>query len=408
LCRCRRRHCGRDRDRRLERVFLTSTIAESPESRSSKTAVVGELSLQPKCLIIVVPNPLVIPGDLFDTSTTGDDGGGQIVRLNATLDLASRENASKQGTFAWSRSTCEWAARVHTRLVCNSVPAPIVGDAEIDLAWIDVARPQELQGLVNLFQVCVRPNLVAECWNIGIPRTVKVVRQHVKPIDVRLNGFRVHGLQVLVLGRKGNGYSVDVAQTLSKFRHESDEVLSIDGWVAAPAFSARPLPVDVHATELPFGQEPSKRFDKRMPVLLCAGHLRPSLSSGSRVAELPATDTKVLGYTVRSSHKIVVHSFLVGVHLANLVCLRVDSGKGENKVRESGGIKVLWELLVTRCTARVPVWCQWVVMIKGHRRHTRLHGTQHGVKQYRYRYRKSVVQCLHSCQSCSDKASTDQ
>jgi hypothetical protein len=133
--------------------------------------------------------------------------------------------------------------------------------------------------------------------------------------------------------------------------------LSIDGWVAAPALSARPLPVDVHATELPFGQELSERLDKRMSVLLCAGHLRPSPSSRSRVAELPATDAKVLGYTVLPSHKIMVHGFLIGVHLADLVCLRVDGGKGENKVRKTSGVKILWKLLVARCAARVPVWC---------------------------------------------------
>jgi hypothetical protein len=185
---------------------------------------------------------------------------------------------------------------------------------------------------------------------------VKVVRQHVEPVDVSLDGFRVHGLQVLVLGRKSNGYAVVVAQTLSKFRHESDEILSVDGRVAAPALRAWPLPVDVDATELPFGEELTKRFDERMPILLCAGHLRPSPSSRSWVAELPATDAKVLGYTVLPSHKIMVHGFLVGMHLADCVGLWVDCGKGENKVSESGGIKVLWEFLVARCTARVPVW----------------------------------------------------
>jgi hypothetical protein len=202
----------------------------------------------------------------------------------------------------------------------------------------------------------VRPDLVAECWNIGIPRTVKVVRQHVEPVNVSLDGSRVHGLQVFVLGGKSNGYAVVVAQTLSKFRHEGDKVLSIDGRVAAPALRAWPLPVDVYATELPFGQELSERLDKRMSVLLCAGHFRPSPSSRSRVAELPATDAKVLGYTVLPSYKIMVDCFLVGMHLADLVGLWVNRGKGENKVRESGGIEVLWELLVTRCTARVPVW----------------------------------------------------
>jgi hypothetical protein len=131
--------------------------------------------------------------------------------------------------------------------------------------------------------------------------------------------------------------------------------LSIDGRVAAPALRAWPLPVDVDATELPFGQELSKRLDKRMPVLLCASHLRPRPSSGPWVAELPTTDAKVLRDTVRPSHEIVIHGFLIGVHLADLVRLRVDRGKGENKMREPGGIKVLWELLVTRCAARVPV-----------------------------------------------------
>jgi hypothetical protein len=246
---------------------------------------------------------------------------------------------------------------VHARLVCNSVSAPIVGDSEIDLAGIDIARPQELQGLVDLVQVRVGPDLVAECWNIGIPRTVKVVRQHVEPIDVSLNGFRVHGLEVLVLGRKGNGYAVAVAQTLSKFCHEGDEILSVDGWVTAPALRAWPLPVDVDAMELPFGEKLTKRLDECVSVLLCAGHFRPSPPSRSRVAELPATDAEVLGYTVLPSHKIMVHGFLVRVHLADLVGLGIDCGKGENKVREPGGIKVLWKLLVTRCTARVPVWC---------------------------------------------------
>jgi hypothetical protein len=133
--------------------------------------------------------------------------------------------------------------------------------------------------------------------------------------------------------------------------------LSIDGRVAAPALCTWPLPVDIDAAELPFGQELSKRFDECMSVLLCAGHLRPSPSGRSRVAELPTTDAKVLRDTVLPSHKIMVHGFLVGMHLADRVGLRVDCGKGENKVGESGGIKVLWEFLVTRCTARVPVWC---------------------------------------------------
>jgi hypothetical protein len=100
---------------------------------------------------------------------------------------------------------------VHARLVRNSVSAPIVGDAEIDLARIDVAGPQELQCLVDLVQVCVGPDLVAECWNVDIPRAAKVVRQHVEPIDVSLDGFRVHGLQVLILSRECNGYTKVVA-----------------------------------------------------------------------------------------------------------------------------------------------------------------------------------------------------
>jgi hypothetical protein len=93
---------------------------------------------------------------------------------------------------------------VHARPVRDSVPTTVIGDAEVDLARIDVASPQELQGLVDLVQVGVGPDLVAECWNIGIPRAVKVVRQHVEPVDVSLEGFRVHGLQVFVLSRKGN------------------------------------------------------------------------------------------------------------------------------------------------------------------------------------------------------------
>jgi hypothetical protein len=133
--------------------------------------------------------------------------------------------------------------------------------------------------------------------------------------------------------------------------------LSIDGRVAAPALSARPLPVDVDATELPFDQELSKRLDECMSVLLCAGHFRPSPSGRSRVAELPTTDAKVLGYTVLPSHKIMVHGFLVGMHLADCVGLRVDCGKGKDKVRESGGIEVLWEFLVARCATRVPILC---------------------------------------------------
>jgi hypothetical protein len=219
---------------------------------------------------------------------------------------------------------------VHARPVRNSVSAPVVGDTQVDLARIDVAGPQQLQCLINLLQVCVGPDLVAECWNIGIPRTVKIVRQHVEPIDERLDGFRVHGLQVLVLGRKGNGYAVVIAQPLPKFRHESDQVLSVDRRVATPALRAWPLPVDVDTTELPFGEKLAKRFDERMPVFLCAGHLRPSPSSRSWVAELPATDAKVLRDTVWPSHEIVIYSFLVGMHLEDLVCLRVDRGKGEN------------------------------------------------------------------------------
>jgi hypothetical protein len=52
---------------------------------------------------------------------------------------------------------------VHARPVRDSVPTSIVRDAEIDLARIDAAGPQELQGLVNLVQICVGPDLVAKC-----------------------------------------------------------------------------------------------------------------------------------------------------------------------------------------------------------------------------------------------------
>jgi hypothetical protein len=83
---------------------------------------------------------------------------------------------------------------VHTRLVGNSVSAPVIGDTEVYLARIDVAGPQELQCLVDLVQVGMGPDLVAECWNVGIPRAVEVIGQHVEPIDVSLDGFRVHGL----------------------------------------------------------------------------------------------------------------------------------------------------------------------------------------------------------------------
>jgi hypothetical protein len=93
---------------------------------------------------------------------------------------------------------------VHTRLVCDSVPTTVIGDAEIDLTGIDITGPQKLQCLVDLVQVCMGPDLVAECRNISVPRAVKVIRQHVEPIDVSLDGFGVHGLQILILGGESN------------------------------------------------------------------------------------------------------------------------------------------------------------------------------------------------------------
>jgi hypothetical protein len=200
----------------------------------------------------------------------------------------------------------------------------------------------------------VRPDFVAKCWNLSIPRAVKIIRQYIKPVDVRFDSFRVHELQVFVLSRKSNGYSVDLVQSLSKLRHKGDQVLRINGWVTAPALSARPLPVDIDTAELPFGQKLTKRLDEVMSILLCTRHLRPRPSSRTRVAELPAADTKVLRNPIWPRHKIVVYSFLVGVHLTNLVCLRVDGGESKDKVREACGVEVLWKLLIARCAARVP------------------------------------------------------
>lgn len=103
------------------------------------------MGFQQERLVVIIGDPLIVPCDLFDTSSSCDDGRAQAVRFDATLDLTPGKDTIHQGTFARSRRAREGTAIAHARLVGDCIPTAVVGDTEVDLAGFDVAGPQELQ-----------------------------------------------------------------------------------------------------------------------------------------------------------------------------------------------------------------------------------------------------------------------
>lgn len=67
------------------------------------------------------------------------------------------------------------------------------------------------------------------------------------------------------------------------------------------------------------------------------------------------TDANPLLRAIREGEEVRVQFLVVRVHRRNLECRRVNGCKGENQVRQAGGVDVGRPYLVARPTPGVPV-----------------------------------------------------
>jgi hypothetical protein len=197
---------------------------------------------------------LVIPRDFLSFSTASNDAHVSTLLLDQTLDLADAENTvllRARACFAW---TGEVAAVVSAIMISNCVATAVIDDAHVDLLGVDVAGPEDFQGIVDFLEIGVRLDLGAQSGNGGVPGTVKVVGQDGEPVDLSLETLDVHILRILVLSGNDDAETEVVAEGLTHLLEEFDLVGAVPG-AAAAAFVARPLPIDVDTAELPISDE---------------------------------------------------------------------------------------------------------------------------------------------------------
>lgn len=108
------------------------SVINRPERRTTKAAIVGELSLETESLAVIITEPLAVEDDLLDASAV-DQRGLQVFLADDALDLALRQDTGKLGAVTSLRRTSPRTVDVRAVCVCQSVPATVVGDTEIDL-----------------------------------------------------------------------------------------------------------------------------------------------------------------------------------------------------------------------------------------------------------------------------------
>jgi len=63
------------------------SVVDCPECRSTKAAIIRELCLHAKGLIIIVADPLAVEDDLLDAGTVGDEIWLQLLLADDPLDF---------------------------------------------------------------------------------------------------------------------------------------------------------------------------------------------------------------------------------------------------------------------------------------------------------------------------------
>jgi hypothetical protein len=211
---------------------------------------VGQLQLLSKCTSVVKGNPLIIPGHFIDLGTASNDFPGYFLLVDQTSDLASAQNTLLKSTGTGFARTSECAAVVHTVLVSDSISTAIVGDAHVDLLWVNIAGPEKLQRVVNLLEIRMRFQLGTETWDVLVPCTMEVVGENAEPINMSLEAFRVHIFHVVVLSWNRDTEAKIFTKGLSHLFHELDLISPIIG-TTTTALMSRPLPIKVNTTETP-------------------------------------------------------------------------------------------------------------------------------------------------------------
>jgi hypothetical protein len=177
-------------------------VFKSPERGTAEATLVCQCQLHAKCLIVVVPNPLIVPGDFLDTGTTINDLRREVLVANDPSDLASAENTFFFRTDSSLARARELAAVVFAGLVGDGEAAPVVRDTHVDLCRLEVSGRKKVQRGIDLGKVGMRLDLGTQASHKGIPGSMEIVCQDREPVHGVLHLRRSHVFEVLVLSRE--------------------------------------------------------------------------------------------------------------------------------------------------------------------------------------------------------------
>jgi hypothetical protein len=104
----------------------TCGVIKRPQRSATKAVLVGELRFQPKSIVIVEAEPLIVPGHFIGLSAAIDHFVCNMHVIGKTLDLTGTRNAWLSSAPAFFARAREWASPGHAALVGDGITTALV------------------------------------------------------------------------------------------------------------------------------------------------------------------------------------------------------------------------------------------------------------------------------------------